>query len=148
MATEEQVHQIWEGIRQAFNNRDVDRFLSYYADDLVFQDVGLAEVIRDKATFGKRISRWWPPFPDAKMTVEKVLASGDWAAVQFRFTGTHQGDLTTPFGVVPATGRPVEHRACAIVRIAGGKIQEDIFYGDHLAMMQQLGALSLLAKAG
>ncbi|MBN5232508.1 ester cyclase [Serratia marcescens] len=48
------------------------------------------------------------PFPDAKITDLVTIVDGNIAAVRYVLTGTHQGDLETPDGVIPATGRKIK----------------------------------------
>jgi predicted ester cyclase len=43
----------------------------------------------------------------------------------------------------PATGRPVKFFAIDILRIQGGRIVEDWHLEDNLALLEQLGVVSL-----
>ncbi len=142
-----EIVEIVQGVARAFNDHDVDRFLSYRSDDVVFRDTGMPEPIRGKRAFGQLISRRWSAFPDIKVTVEDLVVGCDCAAVQLRFTGTHQGEMATPLGTIQPTGRRVEFPACTLIRIADGKIREQTTYQDYVGLMEQLGALSLLARA-
>ena len=74
-------------------------------------------------------------FPDFRMTVEDVLAEGEYVCCRFRQTGTHEGEL---FGV-PPTGRSVDFGELAICRIVGGRIVASWFQTDMLSLMGQLG---------
>ena len=142
-----EIVEIVEGVARAFNDHDLERFLSYRSDDLVFQDMAMPEPIRGKRAFGQLISRRWSAFPDMRVTVENLVVDCDCAVVQLRFTGTHQGEMATPLGTVSPTGRRVDFPACTVVRIANGKIYEQTTYQDYVGLIEQLGALSLLARA-
>ena len=74
-------------------------------------------------------------FPDGKIDVLGVHASGDVAIVEFIGRGTHKGDL---MGVAP-TGNQVAIPVCEVYEIRDGKIHTERQYMDFMTMMQQLG---------
>lgn len=77
-------------------------------------------------------------FPDLRMTVDDVIASGDKAVARVRVTGTHNG----PFMGMPATGRRVEIALIDITRFGDdGLACEHWGVVDQLGLMQQLGAI-------
>jgi hypothetical protein len=46
--------------------------------------------------------------PDSHMELIRVLESGDEVYVTGRFKGTHQNDLATPLGTIPASGNALD----------------------------------------
>src|SRR5690349_18517099 len=82
-------------------------------------------------------------FGNIQMTILDLLAEGDQVAVHWRFAGTHQGDLLG----VAATGKPVTYQGMALLRLADGKIVDDVAYWDDLAILQQLDAAPLAGQA-
>ena len=76
-------------------------------------------------------------FPDARFTIEDILAEGDKLADQYTISGTH----ARPFLGIPATGRQIHLAGISIVRISGGKIAERWAVTDQLGLLRQLGAL-------
>ncbi len=76
-------------------------------------------------------------FPDARFTVEDVIAEGDRVVLRLTMRGTHQGT----FNGIPATGRSVTVGGVSIERIVDGKIVEGWVTNDALGMLQQLGLL-------
>lgn len=74
-------------------------------------------------------------FPDARFTVEDMLAEGDRVAARLTMRGTHLGALNG----IPATGRSVVVSGMSIERIAEGRIVEGWNENDALGMLQQLG---------
>lgn len=76
-------------------------------------------------------------FPDARFTVEDMVAEGDRVAARLTMRGTHQG----PLQGMPATGRSVTVTGISIERIANGRIVEGWSENDALGMLGQLGAL-------
>jgi predicted ester cyclase len=47
---------------------------------------------------------WAQGFPDGKVTIDRVIASGDHVVVEFTGRGTHTGTLATSIEEIPATG--------------------------------------------
>jgi predicted ester cyclase len=60
-------------------------------------------------------------FPDLRMTVDLVVAEGDFVTVMWTFRGTH-----TAFGYgLPPTGTRVELRGMTIWRLVDGKLHDE-----------------------
>ncbi len=76
-------------------------------------------------------------FGDVSLTVDELVMSGERAIVRDTWRGVHRGEL---FGF-PGTGRTLTIRAVEILRIAGGKVLENISYLDVYGLFQQLGIL-------
>lgn len=76
-------------------------------------------------------------FPDARFTVEDMVAEGDRVAARLTMRGTHRGALN---GIAP-TGREVTVTGMSIERIENGRIVEGWNQNDALGMLGQLGAL-------
>ncbi len=81
-------------------------------------------------------------FPDSTMTVEHAVESGDEAVIVGRYTGTQTGDLHSPDGTIPATGRPIDLQFMDYVKVGrDGKIVDHTVVFDQMAMLGQLGVL-------
>jgi len=81
--------------------------------------------------------QYFQAFPDMDITVDGMIAEGDWVAVYYTGIGTHQGDLLG----IPPTGKQVSASAILSLRIEDGKIVEDRIDGDKLGLLQQLGVI-------
>ncbi|MFI9510350.1 ester cyclase [Nocardia sp. NPDC052566] len=68
-------------------------------------------------------------------TVEDIVAKDDRVWAVWTLRGTHTGPL---FGI-PATGRKLAILEAGIWRIEGELVAEAWFFGDELALLQQLG---------
>lgn len=82
-------------------------------------------------------------FPDARMTVEDVVAEGDRVVWRFTIHATHTG----PFQGIPATGRAVTITGMNIARMAGGQIVESWGEQDNLGLLRQLGVVPATGQA-
>jgi steroid delta-isomerase-like uncharacterized protein len=77
-------------------------------------------------------------FPDMRMTVEEVIASGDRTVSRVTVSGTHAGE----FLEMPPSGRHIEVSLIDIMRFDdAGLISEHWGVVDMLSMLQQLGAM-------
>ena len=74
-------------------------------------------------------------FPDQHVSIQRMIAEGDYVAAQASYTGTQTGAM----GEFPATGRTVEAPFMAIFRIEKGQVAELWVEWDNLAMLTQLG---------
>jgi steroid delta-isomerase-like uncharacterized protein len=78
-------------------------------------------------------------FPDARLTVEDMIAEGDRVASRLSYRGTHTGE----FQGIPATGKQFMTTGIQIIRIADGKIAEAWSQPDTLGLLQQLGVVPI-----
>lgn len=74
-------------------------------------------------------------FPDCKVTIDLLIAEGDFVVERFTSTGTHKG----PFMGMSATGKSFKTTGISIFRLANGKIVEHWGENDTATLMQQLG---------
>lgn len=76
-------------------------------------------------------------FPDARETIEELVAEGDRVVARVVIDGTHTG----PFMGVPPTGKRIHVPAVAILRVRGGQIVERWSYSDDVSLLLDLDAL-------
>lgn len=77
-------------------------------------------------------------FPDTRMAVEEVIASGDRTVARVKVSGTQDGE----FMGMPPSGRRVEVQLIDIMRFDdAGLIAEHWGVVDMLSLLQQLGAI-------
>ena len=72
--------------------------------------------------------------PDARGEMLDVVAEGDKVVLIDRFSGTHRGEFLGRLG----TGDHIEWMAIHVYTIRDGKVLEDAYMRDELAIMQQL----------
>jgi hypothetical protein len=80
--------------------------------------------------------------PDLRITVEGIIAGGDWAAVRSTVTGTSAGPY---LGVDPA-GRPIRFEAIDLWRIEGGLVTEGWHVEDFAAALVDWGAVTFTSR--
>jgi steroid delta-isomerase-like uncharacterized protein len=127
-------------IYDLINAGDVEGFGRLMADDFVDHEElpGLAPTKDGVLAFFRM---QLAAFPDTRMEVQDIVASGDKVVARVRYTGTNSGE----FLGAPATGKSVDVQLVDIFRFGNdGLGREHWGVMDQLTMMQQLG----LAPAG
>ena len=81
-------------------------------------------------------------FGEVRFEVEQMMAEGDLVLSRAMATGTHTGE----FMGVPATGRPIRFAAVVISQIADGKHVKDWSFIDTMAILRQIGEVSIEPK--
>ncbi|MFI5041487.1 MAG: ester cyclase [Acidimicrobiales bacterium] len=119
------------------NAGDIDGFRDLLAADFVEHEAvpGLAPT-RDGVKDFFRMQR--AAFPDLRMDVEDVYASGEKAVARVRYSGTNKG----PFMAMAATDKSVDVQLIDMFRLGDdGLAHEHWGVIDMRAMMQQLSAI-------
>ena len=125
------------------NAGDIDGLSRQFADDFVEREE-LPGIPPTKAGVVEYFRMLFAAFPDFRMDVEDVIASGDKAVARVRVTGTHKGE----FLGIPATGKSAFVNAIDITRFGDdGLVREHWGVFDQLALLQQLGAIPAGAPA-
>ena len=83
---------------------------------------------------------WKTAFPDAVGTVTSAVATGNKAALEVTWKGTHTGPLGTAEGTIPASGKHQETPAAFFLTFEGDKIKQSRHYFDSLTLLKQIGA--------
>jgi steroid delta-isomerase-like uncharacterized protein len=74
-------------------------------------------------------------FPDLKITIDQVIAEGDFVSIRSRVAGTHLGR----YRGIPPTGRTIAQSQLHMFHVVNGQIAETWQEIDGLGIMQQLG---------
>ena len=79
--------------------------------------------------------------PDSSMAIDRVVESGDEIVVLGYFKGTDTGDLQSPGGTIPASGRKLNLRFMEYFKVVNGMIVDHQTIFDQVEMLTQLGAM-------
>jgi predicted ester cyclase len=80
-------------------------------------------------------------FPDARFEFQAWVESGDTAAAEGKYWGTHTGTLASPQGDIAATGKSVTIPFAAVTKVRDGRVSYHHAYWDNAAFMMQLGLM-------
>ncbi len=104
---------------EIFNQKRMQAADEIYARDFINhglrRQISLAE---DQAAARSEVTA----FPDLKMTVDAMVAEGDYVTVLWTFRGTH---TAWGYGGLPPTGTRVEMRGITIWRVIDGKLHDE-----------------------
>ena len=130
----------------ALNARDLDQYVSRIDVSYVGQSETAPGPVRGPEGARGNIGMLLNAFPDLRVEIQDILASGDTVVVRMRATGTHKGNFA---GIAP-TNKSMSLEACNVVEIRNGKVTRSRLYADNLTLFQQLGVVSLprAASAG
>lgn len=119
------------------NAGDIDGFGELLADDFVEHEE-IPGLEPSKAGVIAFFHLWRTAFPDMRMDVQDVIASGDKVVFRARASGTHEGE----FLGIPATGKRIDVQLVDIIRFGDdGLAHEHWGVFDTMAMMEQLGVV-------
>ena len=74
-------------------------------------------------------------FPDARVTIDDMVAAQQTVVTRMTWTATHRG----AFMGIPARGRRVTWTAISIIRFSSGKIAQAWVNQDDLGLLEQIG---------
>ncbi len=127
------------GLYEAWNKRDFDKAAESVTADARLTIVGTGDTFHGPEGIRQYDLMWAEAFPDGQITLDRVVAAGEYVVVEFTGRGTHTGSLATPNGAVPATGRSVTLQLCDVLEIVDGKVRSQRTYFDSGSLMAQLG---------
>ena len=128
MTVEENIQSAEEYLK-AYNERDLDRMVTFWAD----KDAGLA-----RREFQENF--WLTAFPDTHMETISVTAQDDRVVGEAIVRATHTGTLKMWVKEpVPATNRRIEFHVCEIILWENGKLKGIRSYVDVADIISQLG---------
>lgn len=132
-----------EKVTKAINTHDARTFASLYAEGATAHDPFYPDPLRGRKEIEKDMELFFTAFPDLKAEITNVLASDSWIAAEFEMTGTNNGQLDSPAGTLPATGKKVKFEVASFVKLDHkGLVTENRRYYNVAAILQQLGIQS------
>jgi steroid delta-isomerase-like uncharacterized protein len=123
----------------ALNARDLEGYLTRIDESYVGQSETAPGPIQGREGVRQNLEGILRAFPDLRIDVEQIIASGDSVVARIRMTATHKGSFA---GIAP-TNKSIVLEACNVVEIRSGKAVHGRLYADNATLFQQLGALSL-----
>jgi steroid delta-isomerase-like uncharacterized protein len=125
---------------EAFNGGDWEQMRAMLASDSRYDELGTERKIEGPEKIVELFKGWKSAFPDAVGTVTSAVASGNKAALEVTWKGTHTGALETAAGTIPASGKRQETPAAFFLTFEGDKIKESRHYFDSMTLLKQIGA--------
>ena len=133
-----------ERLIELWNAHDVEGIADLYANTATLRDAANPDNVasgRDGIIAGTRLIL--DGFSDARLELLTRLTDGDLLAIEWRFTGTQDGEF---LGVL-ATGQPTENGGASISRVGSdGKIASETAHWDLASFLRQTGVLPAVAE--
>ena len=139
MGSHDDVLTVARANMDAFNQGDSERLRGTLAVNAVYREFATGREIRGQDEVTKAGMGWRDAFPDARGEITNAFSAGEQGVFQITWTGTHKGDLVSPAGTIPATGKRVNVPACQVIQVREGKIAVTDHYFDLMTMLVQLG---------
>lgn len=134
-------HETLDFIRdlyESFNRRDIDGWLSHFADDAEWLEVPTSATYIDWEGQRHVLANTEVPVPDSQCVSVVVRGGGSIVVAEFVGTGTNTGPIPTPDGELPPTGRSLRIQFCDIHEVEEGRIVRTHRYWDQLQFAEQL----------
>jgi steroid delta-isomerase-like uncharacterized protein len=124
-------------VDEGFNKQNLKLLDEIFSADSITHDTQRPNL--PKGPEGAKLSMmpYFTAFPDARVTIEKDIAEGDYVVHYVRVVGTHTAELNG----IPATGKRTNTTGVEILRFNNGKVVETWGVWDQLGLMQQLGVI-------
>lgn len=121
---------------EAGNAADWDRLSELLTEDFTRHSAATAgPPVTSREEFIRLQEGFLSTFPDQRVTLERVIAEGDYVAARATYSGTQTGAM----GDFPATGRTATAPFLAMFRVEEGRLAELWIEWDNVAMLTQLG---------
>jgi predicted ester cyclase len=128
------------------NSKDTPRFVSQFADDGYFYDVGANKKYYGK-DIGVTVDVYAAAFPDMHRELYSLHCLQDKVFVELSLNGTHKGDLVIPPGTIPATGKEIHAPCFDFFHLKDGKVTSFHCYVAVPVLLEQLGVFMNLQAA-
>jgi steroid delta-isomerase-like uncharacterized protein len=133
--------QIAQDFIDAFNAGDWARFRAPLTPDLSYEETGTGRRVDDPDTYVQLCQGWKQAFPDVKGTIRNVVGAGNTVVQEILWEGTQDGELPTPNGTLPPSGRRIMTPAVLWYVFENEQMREIHHHLDVMGMMQQLGVM-------
>ena len=139
-----------ERLLEAWNARDLDRFVDLLAEDVEWYDPAMpqppARGRYEVRAFAEAVLRAFPDFNYEVLGAVCEAPGGSRCAVPWRITATHSAALTPP-GFAP-TGRQLSVEGIDLIEARDGKVTRILTCFDPIAAAEQLLDLRLRPVSG
>jgi predicted ester cyclase len=124
-------------VEEGFNKHNLKLIDEIFTADAQSHDPQQPNLPRGPEGVRKSMQGYLTAFPDAKITIERDIAEGDYVVQHLRTTGIQTGALFD----IPATNKKTSVIGVITSKFKDGKIVETWSLFDQLGLMQQLGVV-------
>jgi steroid delta-isomerase-like uncharacterized protein len=114
---------------------DLEAVLSYYTDDVYFEDTSVPTPCRTKAEMRDFMKIFYDAFPDLRIEIRNVFGSGQLVTAEYDLMGTMHGEF---LGHAP-TGKAFRIKAVSLYEHNGRLFTRETVYYDSATLFAQIG---------
>ena len=134
------IEQSVESWGVAVSAGQMDTFGALYSADASLRVPLTVEPLKGRAAIQEYETAVATAFPGATLSLSPLIRRGDTVAVEWEYSGTHNGPLPSPDGPVAPTNRSMKLIGASFLRFnAEGLIAEEHRYYDRASLLEQLG---------
>jgi steroid delta-isomerase-like uncharacterized protein len=123
----------------AWERNDFEELASVFADDAVWIDADGEQAYEGRDAIIEHLRAAREAWGDPVLEITQAFGDDSQCVTVGRFRATHSGDLKTPAGPLPATGKSVDLPLCEVITARDGKIQSVVWYNQVMYALAQLG---------
>ncbi|NLE30484.1 MAG: ester cyclase [Phycisphaerae bacterium] len=120
---------------EAYTQKDLKAARDMLSRDYILNDSAIPNFSGGPETWEQIQIAFHQAFPDLRLTIEDIIAEGDFVVTRWMACGTQDGDLPG----IPATGRHMLITGMTLSKIVNDKIEEQWQEWDRFGALQQLG---------
>jgi steroid delta-isomerase-like uncharacterized protein len=123
---------------EAMNRHDWSRVAEFWAEDAVYENLGLNDVHRGREAIVESLKSASTFAPDLRTVLTSWQQTGDHCAAEWEVSGTHTEEAPTTG--IPATNKPFSVRGVLVAQLGpDGKVSVCRTYFNQLDFLAQLG---------
>jgi ketosteroid isomerase-like protein len=124
--------------------KDIPGWIACFNPDGVFTDNSVGITYRAPDGVAYPVQNYGRAFSNMHRELYDIYLDGDIVVVQLALQGTHDGPLSLPQGVLPATGNQMDAPCCDVFKLEGGRLRVFDCYPSGTVILNQLGVLGSL----
>ncbi|MDD5700726.1 MAG: DUF1348 family protein [Dehalococcoidales bacterium] len=131
-----------QGYFDAWNTHDVEKILSYFTDDCIYEDFGNGKTCNGKAELKEYCHMLFLDYPDLRLEKKSWFSSGNNISYEYIISGTHKHSSNPS---IPVTGKRFSVPGVSLIEMRSSKIYHKRTYFNQAASLQQLGLMPAMA---
>ena len=132
------VRKMIEEYKLAWNSHDVNKLVSFFSDDGIYDNVPQGTVYRGTKEVTAYLSSMFIDMPDLKLEFKSVFWTDDWMGIEVIMSGTF---AHSSMPGITATGKTFSVRGASIFQLRNGLISRKSYYMNMVAFLQQVGLM-------
>jgi steroid delta-isomerase-like uncharacterized protein len=128
----------------AINAGKIDDAMKLTTAETSIEDYTQPSIVKGQKAFKDYLGMYLKAFPDLKASIVNAFPVGDYAVVEFRYTGTNKG----PLGKTKPTNKSVDMQQVEVDEIKDGHFAHEWAWGNSAEMLGELGLMPAPAAAG